>query len=371
MKGERPFTAYVGGYCGGKWGCTTFVESTPQGASFPLETTNRRKWGGLWYANASAWHDLLFLVGGADLTIQQMSESAQAVGLCSIYSAKSTLDPFRSGIHFIGAYGVYLTESRKITSMNFANLRFPKQGPGVQHQTGEPLAIASEDKFVYVIDQNTLTVYETRWAQTTQQGYTEEESHAMAQLTQVAWEKRCVEDEVKLADDREVEALLAIHNSLGGANWHYTGQIGAGKSSQDYLHLGPWPIASVTQDGKMLQLSAPAKPCSWYGVTCSCEGHVTELSLSLRNVQGAVPPEIRYLTHLEKLSLSYTGGKVSLPSEISELKNLRYLDAMYGPTPNAEAKALPNICIITSDGATGAGCDAQLNQAPKPGCTYP
>ena len=300
-----------------------------------------------------------------------MSENKQSVGLCSVYSDKSTLDPFWSGIHFVGAYGIYLTENRKITTINFANLRFPKQGIGVQHQYGEPLAIESEGRFVYVLDPNNLTVYETLWAQSTPQGHTGEEAQAMAQLTQVAWEKRCVEDEVKLANDREVEALLAIYNSLGGANWHYTGQIWAGKTSQDYLYLGPWPISSVTQDGKTLQLSEKANPCSWYGVTCSCEGHVTELSLSLRSAQGAVPPEIGYLTHLEKLYVSYTGGVVSLPSEISKLKNLRYLDATYGATPNAEAKALPNICIVTSSGTTGAGCDAQLNQAPKSGCTYP
>lgn len=370
MDGDRPFTVYVGGYCGGKWGCTTFVESIPAGGSPFTDTTNRREWGGLWYAGVGAWNEYLFLVGGTNLTIQQMSENAQPVGFCSVYADRSTLEPFQSAIHFVGHYGIYLSENHKISTIDFANLRFPKQGPSIQHRT-EPLALDSEGHFVYILDSNSLTVYETHWTQSAQQGYTAEEARAIAELTQVAWEKRCVENEVKLVDEREVEALFAISNGLGGIGWKYTGQIGAGQTYQDYLYLGPWFVSYDSEEETVRKIKEVATPCGWYGVTCSCDGHVTELSISLRNAQGAVPPEIAYLTHLERLDLSYASGPITLPSEINQLKNLRTVGAMYGVILNEEVQTLPNICIATDSGAIGAGCDDQLNQEPKPGCTFP
>jgi hypothetical protein len=90
LDGDRPFTAYVGGYCGGKWGCTTFVESTLAGGSPFSDTTNKKEWGGLWYTGVGAWNEYLFLVGGTNLTIQQMSENEQPVGFCSICAGRST-----------------------------------------------------------------------------------------------------------------------------------------------------------------------------------------------------------------------------------------------------------------------------------------
>ncbi len=106
---------------------------------------------------------------------------------------------------------------------------------------------------------------------------------------------------------QECDALVAFYTSTNGNNW---------------LNHSGW-----------LQTNTP---CTWHGLTCN-EGHVTQVELEWNYLQGALPPEIGDLAHLQVLSLPFSGITGSIPSEIGNLQQLRELrltgNGFSGPIP--------------------------------------
>ena len=93
------------------------------------------------------------------------------------------------------------------------------------------------------------------------------------------------------------EALLAIHNALGGNEW---------ANSTNWCSDRP--------------LS------EWYGVSCNEEDRVTGLSMSYNGVKGTIPVEIGNLTELTGLQIAGYGEITgSIPVEIGNLTKLQYL----------------------------------------------
>ncbi|XP_030532951.1 leucine-rich repeat receptor-like protein kinase TDR [Rhodamnia argentea] len=67
--------------------------------------------------------------------------------------------------------------------------------------------------------------------------------------------------------------------------------------------------------------------CSWSGIKCNPQtSQITSLNLSRRNLSGAIPAEIRYLTSLLHLNLSGNACDGILQPAIFELTELRTLD---------------------------------------------
>jgi Leucine-rich repeat (LRR) protein len=95
----------------------------------------------------------------------------------------------------------------------------------------------------------------------------------------------------------ECEALVALYNNTGGANW--------------YNNAG-WKVTNM--------------PCSWDGVSCR-GGHVSSLFLSNNGLTGSIPArELTNLTHLMYLDLSQNPFTGSIPTELGNLTSLTYID---------------------------------------------
>ncbi|MDM8566892.1 hypothetical protein QUF74_14720 [Candidatus Halobeggiatoa sp. HSG11] len=90
----------------------------------------------------------------------------------------------------------------------------------------------------------------------------------------------------------QCEALVALYNSMSGANW---------TDNTD------WNITNT--------------PCSWDRVTCS-GSNVTDLNLSTNQLNGSIPPEIGNLTSLTSLDLIGTQLSGSIPTEIGNLTSV-------------------------------------------------
>jgi len=93
----------------------------------------------------------------------------------------------------------------------------------------------------------------------------------------------------------ECQALVAIYNSTGGANW-------------------------TKKDGWLTTNT----PCSWDRVTCS-SGHVLWLNFQSNNLNGTIPREIGNLTKLENLYLNENPLRGNIPIELGNLTSLRIL----------------------------------------------
>lgn len=96
-------------------------------------------------------------------------------------------------------------------------------------------------------------------------------------------------------DVRDREALIALYDATDGANWNIT-----------------W------------DLNQPMT--SWYGVTLSIDGCVTQLDLSSNNLNGTIPPELEDLSNLEQLLLANNQLSGNIPPELGNLASLLILD---------------------------------------------
>jgi len=89
----------------------------------------------------------------------------------------------------------------------------------------------------------------------------------------------------------EYDALVALYNAAGGANWEQA-----------------W--------------SLPAdQPCELYGVTCE-GGHVVALDLDDNQLTGAIPAELGNLSNLEWLFLYSNQLTGAIPAEFTSLHSL-------------------------------------------------
>lgn len=84
----------------------------------------------------------------------------------------------------------------------------------------------------------------------------------------------------------ECEALVALYDSTSGPGW--TGSTG-------------WLVTNT--------------PCSWSGVSCFADGHVTNIRLPFSQLSGNIPPELGNLANLQWLYLSHNQLSGALPFE--------------------------------------------------------
>lgn len=113
----------------------------------------------------------------------------------------------------------------------------------------------------------------------------------------------------------DFDALVAMYNSLGGANW--TNKTG-------------W------QDGAA---GTNCEPCTWFGVECDANNRVKYIFLEANNLVGTLPADIGGLEFLENLGLQQNSISSSLPAEIGNLTKLSWLNL----SNNSLSGALPDI----------------------------
>ena len=94
--------------------------------------------------------------------------------------------------------------------------------------------------------------------------------------------------------DTDKDALIALYNSTGGADWTTT-----------------WDLSTPMDD--------------WYGVTLT-DGRVTELDLGNNGLTGSIPSELGSLSNLTDLLLYDNSLTGSIPPELGNLSNLRSLE---------------------------------------------
>ncbi|XP_023742075.2 receptor-like protein EIX2 [Lactuca sativa] len=69
--------------------------------------------------------------------------------------------------------------------------------------------------------------------------------------------------------------------------------------------------------------------CTWRGVMCNDQGHVTQLDISRNNLNGTIHRSIGSLTQLRYLTLSYNSFYGTIPQEFGNLNNLQGLSLGY------------------------------------------
>jgi len=85
--------------------------------------------------------------------------------------------------------------------------------------------------------------------------------------------------------------------------------------------LGAFYFATNTPRINWLQTLTPS---GWEGVTVT-QGHITDLSLPFRGLNGKLPPEIGDLQYLERLDLGFNDLSGSIPPELGRITNLEIL----------------------------------------------
>lgn len=96
-------------------------------------------------------------------------------------------------------------------------------------------------------------------------------------------------------DVSDRDALIALYNATGGAEWNNT-----------------WDITQPMS--------------TWHGVTLTGDGCVKQLQLSGNNLNGTIPPELGDLSNLELLLLANNQLSDSIPPELGNLGSLLILD---------------------------------------------
>lgn len=103
----------------------------------------------------------------------------------------------------------------------------------------------------------------------------------------------------------ERQALENLYDSTDGPNWNYLYDNGI-----------PWNFFNPNTN-----------PCDelWYGITCSVDYHVVDLSLEYSNLRGTIPATIGQLSFLEYLYLQSNQLTGTIPSTIGQLFSLEHI----------------------------------------------
>ena len=118
--------------------------------------------------------------------------------------------------------------------------------------------------------------------------------------------------------NRDREALVALYNATGGANW-----------TNNANWLSDRPVGE------------------WYGVSTDANGNVKHILLFDNNLNGSIPAEIGDFANLKNLALYGNTLKGSIPAEVGNLTSLTRI-ALSGNSLNGEAPAeLGNLTNLT------------------------
>ena len=103
---------------------------------------------------------------------------------------------------------------------------------------------------------------------------------------------------VSSTNPQDKKALEDFYKSTEGATW---------------VNSSGWMKGDPCQDG-------------WYGIYCSSDGRVLDLSLVYNEVGGSIPESIASLTSLQQLTLYSNSIKGTLPSSLFSMSSLKTLD---------------------------------------------
>jgi Leucine-rich repeat (LRR) protein len=71
---------------------------------------------------------------------------------------------------------------------------------------------------------------------------------------------------------------------------------------------------------------ADPSPCNWFGIHCSSDGKVVEISLKEVDLQGPLPSNLQSLWSLKTIILSLTNLTGTIPKELGEYRELSLID---------------------------------------------
>jgi hypothetical protein len=74
------------------------------------------------------------------------------------------------------------------------------------------------------------------------------------------------------------------------------------------------------------QFLSPVHECSWHGIGCDSNNHITSIHLGDHNVSGPVLEEIGSLSSLVEIAMDSNNLSGSIPSSLGDLKMLEILD---------------------------------------------
>ncbi|ONH90444.1 hypothetical protein PRUPE_8G054400 [Prunus persica] len=107
---------------------------------------------------------------------------------------------------------------------------------------------------------------------------------------------------------------------------------------------------------RLMSWNSSTDCCSWGGVTCTSNGHVVGLDLSLETISGPIPGSFTNFPNLRELDLS--SNYISyIPGSFANLSNLRVLDLSWNPISDPIPGFFANFSKLTS--LSLSGC--QLN----------
>ncbi|MBI1767666.1 MAG: peptidoglycan DD-metalloendopeptidase family protein [Bacteroidetes bacterium] len=131
-------------------------------------------------------------------------------------------------------------------------------------------------------------------------------------------------------DDQEFQALKALYDSLGGANWTI---------KTNWPTSGNWPATATA-----------AQMATWSGVTVA-NGDITRIVLVANNLVGKIPSNIGNLKMMNYISLSRNVGITgAIPASLGTLTNIQqiylYQNALTGAIPSSLFN-LPSLTILS------------------------
>ncbi|KAM0933629.1 putative protein kinase RLK-Pelle-LRR-XI-1 family [Dioscorea sansibarensis] len=87
-----------------------------------------------------------------------------------------------------------------------------------------------------------------------------------------------------------------------------------------------WGNPASLQSWEDNNKSSTTAHCNWFGITCSSDGLVTNISLRTQNIYGPIPDSLCNLTYLTHIDLydNYISGQ--FPPSLYNCSNLRYLE---------------------------------------------
>ncbi|XP_057491649.1 leucine-rich repeat receptor-like serine/threonine-protein kinase BAM1 [Actinidia eriantha] len=89
--------------------------------------------------------------------------------------------------------------------------------------------------------------------------------------------------------------------------------------------------------------------CTWAGVTCDVDRHVTAVDISGRNLTGVLSADVGNLRHLVNLSIAANQFSGPIPAEISLISGLRYLNLsnnIFSETFPSQLGRLKNLLVL-------------------------